>query len=46
MLLGLAVSLWRCAFNVRRRILGYGTKVLAVTIVISSLATLYANNVK
>lgn len=42
----LGVSLWRCAFNVRGRILGYCAKVLAVTVVISSLATLYANNVK
>jgi len=42
----LGVSLWRCAFNVQRRVWGHGARTLAVVVVIASLVQLYFYRIK
>jgi len=42
----LGVSLWRCAFNVQRRVWGHGARIIAVVVVIGSLAQLYIYRIK
>jgi hypothetical protein len=42
----LGVSLWRCAFNVKRRVWGYSARTIAVAVVIASLVQIYLYRIK
>ena len=42
----LCVSVWRCAFNVRQRIWGYGARAVAVVLFVTSLDQLIFYRIK